>query len=62
MYMRNYGGYQKQNSNDNIIAKQQQERGDKRYQLVLEENTIYEVDLDCMECMGERKADNKENN
>ena len=54
--MRNYGGFGK------IDPKREREDeisgNDKRVKVVIEDNTIYEIDLDCYECL-ERKKQNQ---
>ncbi len=55
--MRNYGGFGKSDPNrekGNGISE-----NDRRVKVVIEDNTIYEIDLDCYECLERDKSDSE---
>lgn len=55
--MRNYGGFGKSDPNrEKKIGFSENER---RVKVVVEDNTIYEIDLDCYECLEKAEPDSE---
>ena len=62
-YMRNYRGYNKmgardkqfQNTINNNVNNTMRENKESRSKLVIDESTIYEIDMDCYECLMKNK-------
>ena len=53
--MRNYGGFGK--SDPNREKEPGFSENDRRVKVVIEDNTIYEIDLDCYECLERDKPE-----
>ena len=55
--MRNYGGYGKKDERDLVSNDNEGQKKKRHIKTVVEGNTIYDVDLDCLECL--KKKQNK---